>query len=1264
MQTGERVADRFVIRDLADRGASGAVYRATDLVTHAEVALKIIDSETLEEHFLREARVLEGLRHPTIVSYVAHGTTAEGRVYLALEWLDGETLSHRLREGPLSLLDALALTRAVADALAHAHAHGVVHRDVKPSNIFLTKAGDVKLIDFGIAQLRQATRITRTGTTMGTPAYMAPEQARAGKIDGRADIFSLGCVLYRCLAGVAPFQAENVTATLAKVLFEEAMPLRSRRREIPVEIDALVTQMLAKDPADRMPSAKTLLDELDRAPTELRVTSMPPSDTSSPSLTLSERRFVSVVLARSYGEDIDVPRDDPTMVNEPSERMLSSRGARRRSAMGAPPPPGGQIVRLVDGTLAATFGGADHVERAAHCALDMQKRLERGRVVMSSGLAVVEERLPLGEVIERAAQMLDRAPGKLSGIRLDAISARLLEARFDVVRDGEDAILLGERRARAQPRTLLGKPTPHVGRERELAALLGLVDECIAESSPRCAIVTGVAGLGKSRLASEVIERARQNHSDLVTWFARGDNMSAGSSFALTADLVREAVQKGRDEPARVVGALLEGVRGQRDDLASDPRSYGDRVVTACEDLVRSIATPDSPLLIVLDDLQWGDLATVRLIGVVMRNLQNRPLCVLAVARPDVEERFPNLWSDRAPLAMALSDLSPRAARKLVTSVLGDDVDDALVAKVVDRAAGNAFHLEELVRAVAEDRDAALPETVVAMVSTRMESLDAESRRLLRAASIFGETFWEQGVLTLLGESTDADWTAHAERLRQLVRQELVVPGATSQFAGDVEYRFRHAIVRDAAYAALTDADRAVGHRIAGEWLTAAGSNDARALAVHFDRGGVPERAAHHYLRAAQQSLLAGDVASVLDLCGRARAFASSSTAELSRLEAEAYFWQSDFTRAEAAATKCLAMRTVEDGVWWSCAALAVVACLRREGWERALPIYERMVASSQSADANVTAPRIVASTRVVVHLCAAGRFAEADKLMALVHADVARGDVTGDVVLGSVRAAEAMRALCAGDIGRYHGTMGEAAMLYERGGDLRNACNAECNVGFCRAELGVWDDAESILRASLARARRLGLISVEYNSLHNLGYVLFRLGRIDEARAIEEDCARVFEQKGDRRTAGGSRLYLAMMSLETGALEEARAEAEHALELLADTPPLRPYALAVLVFVHLAQGRIEEARAMAIEAGELANALGAMEQGEAYVRLAVAEALRAAGDAEGAKQTISAARARLVERGAIMSEAIRESFFHRVPENARTFALAAELAV
>ncbi len=1284
LSRGTRVAARFSIEGLTDRGASGAVYRARDLETNAIVALKVIVSDTPEQHFAREARILEGLRHPAIVSYVAHGTTDDGRVYLALEWLEGDTLSRHLHDGPLSVADALLVTRAVAEALAYAHARGVIHRDIKPSNIFVTSDGDVKLIDFGIAQLHQGTRITRTGVTMGTPAYMAPEQARAAAIDGRADIFSLGCVLYRCLAGTTPFGAENLTATLAKVLFEEPAPLRSRRREVPFEVEALVSRMLAKDPAERVPSAAALVAEIERAPTELHGTSVPPADASGPSLTLTERRFVSVVLARpDDGEDLEIP----DVTADATQKMEAFDARASRSDRG--PTPQAQIVRLVNGTLAATFAGpsaVDHAAQAARCALLMQKWLPNGHIVVTTGLAVVEERLPMGEVIERAAQMLDRGPGKLDGIRVDGLSARLLEARFDVIRDGDDSVLLGERRARAEPRTLLGKPSPHVGRERELAALVGLLEECVAESTPRCAIVTGAAGLGKSRLLSELVDRTRQQHPSMVTWIARGDQMSVGSSFALTADLVRDATQARRGDPVDALGAMLGALldrcgadaherdrvaatlatlaseRATGDDLTSDPRSYGDRLFAAYEDFVRLVARSSTPLLVVLDDLQWGDLATVRLIAATMRNLQNTPFCVLAAGRPDLHERFPNLWSERSPLSLPLSDLSPRAARRVVTSILGD-VDEALVARIVERAAGNALHLEELVRAVAEGRGGSLPETVLAMVAERLQSLDPEARRLLRAASVFGETFWEQSALALLGD-TEVVWTEYAERLAELVRRELVVREPTSQFEGDVEYRFRHSLLREAAYATLTDADRVVGHRIAAEWLVAAGSADTRALAEHFALGDMPARAAGYYVRAAQQALLGGDVAAVLELCGRARACDPSTHGpDLARLAAEAHSWQADFARAEAAAATCLTECRTDDPLWWSCAAIVVVACLKREGWDRGAPVYESMLtAPFQPA---IAATQIVATARVVVHLCAAGRFTEADDLMAAVGALLARLATPNDVVLGAVRAAEGMRALCAGDIASYRAAMSETAILFERGGDLRNACNAECNVGFCGAELGVYAEAEPVLRDALARARRLGLTAIEYNALHNLGFVLFRLGRIEEARAIELDCANVFEKKGDGRTAGGSRLYLALIALETGALDEAEAEVARALALLVETPPVRAFGLAVLAHVHLARGRVAEACATAAESSALLDELGAMEQGEAFVRLAAVEALRAGGDLEGARSAAAIARARLLERGAIMTDpALRESFFTRVPENARTFELARELGV
>ncbi len=1285
------IAGRFLVGDLAGRGASGAVYRAQDLQTGGDVALKVIRADDTPEHFRREARVLEGLRHPAIVSYVAHGTTDDGRFYLALEWLQGETLAARLRRAPLGTAESVLLAGAVARALGHAHAAGIIHRDIKPSNLFLPGggAGDVKVLDFGIARMAEGTRITRTGLLLGTPGYMAPEQARGAPVDARADLFSLGCVLYRCLSGVAPFAAEHVTATLAKVLFEEPAPLRTLRREVSPELEALVVRLLAKDPAGRPAGAEALLDELARVPGDLRPTSVPPAAASAPSLTMTERRFVTVVLARADGADAGVPVD--VEISESLARDMTVRTDHPtldqppRSDRG-PAAAGAQIVRLVDGTLAATFAGpmsvVDHAGQAARFALLLRRSLPEGRIVVATGRGVVDGRVPMGEVIDRAASMLDRAQGELDGVALDEPSARLLEGRFDIVTDGHEQVLLGDRRAPAAARTLLGKPSPHVGREREVAMFGGLLDECVAESTTRCAVLTGPAGLGKTRLVAEVLERARDRHPTLATWFARGDPISAGSSFGLASDLLRDAAgarrgqslaarrtlllgvleQTAAPEPEaeRIAAALAVLVGGDDDGLPGDPRSYGDRVRTAWEDLVRRVGET-RPIVIVLDDLHWGDLASVRLVESAMRNLQDTPLCVLAVARPDVETRFPGLWDERAPLRVRLSDLTPRAARRLVHSVLGD-AGESLVERIVERAAGNAFHLEELVRAAAEGRGGSLPETVLAMVSERLQSLDPEVRRLLRAASVFGETFWEQGVLSLLGEAEDASWSAWAGRLAELVRQELVVASTASQFAGDVEYRFRHGLVRDAAYATLTEADRVVGHRIAGEWLSAAGSADARALAEHFERGGAPERAASFSLRAAQQSLLGGDVASVLELCTRARRCdPATGAAELARLEAEAHLWRGEFTRAEERAEACLAASTTEDAAWWSAAATLVVSCLRREGWDRILAVYEAMRAAPFRP--RVAPTRLFAASRVAVHLCAAGRFAEADELLGSIRGDVARLDDPDTATLGAVRVAEAMRALCAGDIAGCRGGMADAADLFGRAGDLRNVCITESNLGFCNAELGAYAEAEAVLRATVARARRLGIFAVEYSAMHNLGYALLRLGRVEEARAMERECVEMLEKQGDRRLAGGSRLYLALIALETGDLVEAEAEVARAMDLLAETPPVRAFALAVLARTRLGQGRVEEARAASAEASALLAELGAMEQGESLVRLAEAETLLATGDREGARRAVAVARDRLADRAAKMTdEVLRASFLECVPEHSRTRALADEL--
>src|SRR4051794_11723683 len=178
------------------------VYRARDKHTGALVALKVLQgSDQLGARFARESRVLAELSHPGIVRYVAHGATAAGQRYLAMEWLDGEDLAERLIRGGLTARESVVLATRVAEALGFAHVRGIVHRDIKPSNIFLPErqAERVKILDFGIARQREGVAsldMTMTGTRLGTPAYMSPEQARGlAELDARVDVFALGCVL-------------------------------------------------------------------------------------------------------------------------------------------------------------------------------------------------------------------------------------------------------------------------------------------------------------------------------------------------------------------------------------------------------------------------------------------------------------------------------------------------------------------------------------------------------------------------------------------------------------------------------------------------------------------------------------------------------------------------------------------------------------------------------------------------------------------------------------------------------------------------------------------------------------------------------------------------------------------------------------------------------------------------------------------------------------------------------------------------------------
>jgi serine/threonine-protein kinase len=263
------IADRWIIQDQAGRGTRATVYRARAVATGGSVAIKVFRSDLASAidgtRFLAQLRKTADIRHENIVP-ILDVADAAGRLFVVMPFIEGETLRARLRrEQQLPLSAAVTIARQVADALGHAHAHEALHKDLKPENIFLV--GDrALLMDLGIA--RAITRsidetMTGSGLALGTPSYMSPEHARGGvEIDSRADLYSLGCVLYEMLAGEPPFTAKMSIAVLKKIMSETPVPITTLRDELPSDVDVALGRLLAKAPADRYADAGELVGAL------------------------------------------------------------------------------------------------------------------------------------------------------------------------------------------------------------------------------------------------------------------------------------------------------------------------------------------------------------------------------------------------------------------------------------------------------------------------------------------------------------------------------------------------------------------------------------------------------------------------------------------------------------------------------------------------------------------------------------------------------------------------------------------------------------------------------------------------------------------------------------------------------------------------------------------------------------------------------------------------------------------------------------------
>jgi tetratricopeptide (TPR) repeat protein len=584
------------------------------------------------------------------------------------------------------------------------------------------------------------------------------------------------------------------------------------------------------------------------------------------------------------------------------------------------------------------------------------------------------------------------------------------------------------------------------------------------------------------------------------------------------------------------------------------------------------------------------------------------------------------------------------------------DLPSSQISSLVERADGNPFFLEELLRSAVFGKLDVLPDTVVAMAQSRLDTQPPESRRALRAASVFGDTFWLSPLKMMLDQESAEPLESV---LDQLVRDELIEPRGELKYRGEVAFAFRHVLVRDAAYAALTDRDRALAHRIAARWLEDQGEPDVAQIAWHAEKGGLIAQAVRGYVRAAEQALAGNDLQAVIQRCEQAASLGANGE-ELGYaryLACAAHKWRGEFADAERRGGEALTL--LARGARWYTTAGELGIALGILGHRSRVVELAMLVIANEESGVTRTA-QCVAAARLVPQLLFAGERVVGTRVLSWVEEAMSSDGDVDSVARAQLLLSRGIQTMFDGDAAACIVMMEASAASSEKAGDLRRACAARINVASAAFELGGYDVSAALLLNLLEPAESLGLATLISDVHQNLGLALARLGRFDEAIAHESIALAGYTSRGQPREAAVSRSYFAQILALSGQWVAAEHEARAAIESLSAVSPRRAYALAILSEIVLHERRAEEAHAASLEASGILEVLGGLDEGEALVRLSYAKSLYAVGRFDAARDAIIAARDRLDERASKISDPTwRRSFVELIGENVQTLQLA-----
>nr|MCU0514802.1 protein kinase [Anaerolineae bacterium] len=872
------------------------VYRARQASVDRDVAIKVIrgsikdDSDAIQR-FQREARVIARLEHPHILPiYDFDG--AHEPPYIVMRYLDGGTLKDVMKHGLLPLAEVAYLTQQVAAALDYAHRQGIVHRDIKPSNIMIDRDGNAFVSDLGIARITgggdgQRKGITLSGAIIGTPEYMSPEQAMGrDDVDFRADIYSLGVMLYEMLTGELPYQADTAMGILLKHIQNPVPSAMQHNAALPEPIDAILQQALAKEAEDRYASA----GELARALVHMSGSTMTvaPVRLQAAAAESVVMRAVKLQGANDRASDLSTgSRQTPTEQQRQMTVLHINLADYEELLMETAPEEagkalatllnqlqkiiekgGGQLRERTATTLQALWGihevHESDPENAINTAIalrDTARRmtgpwLEAGeatpiQIGIDTGFVLLQSSADgtastSGQPITFATRIERAAPPGTILISHDTF--RHVIGIYNVVQETPvrvrgrtepiEVYVVQQARPRAfrlQTRGVEGIETRMIGRDGELKLLQDAMMLCIEDRETQMVTVTADAGVGKSRLLFEfsrwldVIEqvvmffegRATQQTTNLPYALIRSifsfrfEILDSDPPETMRAKFIQGVagfMGPGTEEEAAFIGQLVGFDFSEQPAVKAILKSADTFQRQALEHLntfFRSI-TRERPAIIELEDIHWADTQSLDLIDHLVSENRAMPLMVICMARPELYERRPGRGEGQDfHHRIDLKPLSKLDTRRLVREVLQkvDDIPAEIRDLIVERADGNPFYIEELVKILIEDgvivkgetedanwrvlperlSDLRVPPTLTGVLQARLDTLEPAARLLLGRASVIGRIFWVSAVQAL--ETADGFHIERVERLLDdLRRREMIYLREKSDFGGTQEY--------------------------------------------------------------------------------------------------------------------------------------------------------------------------------------------------------------------------------------------------------------------------------------------------------------------------------------------------------------------------------------------------------------------------------------------------------------------------------------------